>query len=184
VVGVGPWSYEKFPNIPKRARDWEKEVEAFYSAMEKPVRHAESIGITITLKPHTGITATAKASLEVVKRIVSDRLKICWDAGNVSYYEGIHPDPDLPDVAPHVKAVCVKDHLGLRGDGNFPPPGEGQVDHDLMFRTLYGAGFGGPVAVERVDGRDDAVKMDPQVIDLRIAAARRFLVPLLEKYAA
>jgi sugar phosphate isomerase/epimerase len=184
VVAVGPWYFDKFPNIPKRAREWEKEVAAFYAAMERPIRHAESVGVTIALKPHTGITATARTSLDVLKRLVSDRLKICWDAGNVSYYEGIHPDPDLPDLAPHVRAVCVKDHRGLRGDADFPTPGEGQVDHELMFRTLFGAGFHGPIAVERVDGRDNAMKMEAEIIDQRIAKARQFIAPLLEKCAA
>jgi len=182
VVGIGPWYYDRFPAVPKRARDWEKECGEFYPALEKAVRHAESAGVTITLKPHTGITATAKACLEVLRRIVSDRLKICWDAGNVSYYEGIGPDPDLPDLAPHVKAVCIKDHRGGRADGDFPVPGTGQVDHDLMFRVLFGGGFRGPLAVERVDGREDAAKMDPDEIDRRIAAARSFLLPLLEKH--
>jgi sugar phosphate isomerase/epimerase len=183
VVGVGPWYYAKFPNVPKRARDWEQECAEYYALLERAVKHAETVGVTITLKPHTGITATAKACLEVVKRIVSERLKICWDAGNVSFYEGIHPDPDLPDLAPHVKAVCIKDHLGGRAEANFPVPGTGQIDHDLMFRILFGAGFRGPLAVERVDGKEDAAKMAPEVIDERIAAARRFLEPLLEKNA-
>jgi len=180
VVGIGPWYYTRFPNVPKRARDWDQECALYYRALEQAVRHAESLGVTITLKPHTGITATAKACLEVVKRIVSERLKICWDAGNVFFYEGIHPDPDLPDLAPHVKAVCIKDHLGGRAEANFPTPGTGQVDHELMFRILFGGGFNGPVAVERVDGREDAAKMDPLVIDQRIAAARRFLVRVIE----
>ena len=183
VVSIGPWYYTRYPNVPKRARDWDKECEAFYEALEKAVRHAESVGVTITLKPHTGITATAKACLEVVKRVVSERLKICWDAGNVSVYEGIHPDPDLPDLAPHVKAVCIKDHLGGRAERNFPVPGTGQIDHELMFRILFGAGFSGPIAVERVDGREDATQMAAEEIDKRIAAARRFLVPILEKFA-
>lgn len=183
VVGVGPWYYTRFPNVPKRARDWEVEVNAFYKEQEKAVRHAESVGVTITLKPHTGITATAKDCLQVVKRIVSERFKICWDAGNVSFYEGIYPDPDLPDLAPHVKSVCIKDHLGSRAQANFPVPGEGQIDHELMFRILFGAGFDGPIAVERVDGRDDAMKMPAEVIDERIAAARRFLLPILETRA-
>jgi len=180
VVGIGPWYYTQFPNVPKRARDWEQECAIYYKALEQAVRHAESIGVTITLKPHTGITATARACLEVVKRIISERLKICWDAGNVSFYEGIHPDPDLPDLAPHVKSVCIKDHLGGRAEANFPTPGTGQVDHELMFRILLAAGFNGPVAVERVDGREDAAKMDPLVIDQRIAAARKFLVRVIE----
>jgi len=180
VVGIGPWYYAKFPNLPKRARDWEQECAVFYNALEQAVRHAESIGVTITLKPHTGITATAKACLEVLRRIESDALKICWDAGNVSYYEGIHPDPDLPDLAPHVRAVCIKDHLGGRAEANFPTPGDGQIDHALLFRILFGAGLRGPIAVERVDGREDAAKMDPAIVDQRIEAARRFLVRMIE----
>jgi sugar phosphate isomerase/epimerase len=184
VVGIGPWYFQKFPNIPKRARDWQREVDAFYPALERAVRHAETTGVTIALKPHTGITAHAAACLQVVARVVSDRLKICWDAGNVSFYEGIWPDPDLPDLAPHVKAVCIKDHLGGRGAHNFPVPGQGQIDHDQMFRALFAGGFSGPLALERVDGTDRAASMPPELIDERIAAARRYLEPLLEKTAA
>ena len=181
VVGAGPWYYAKFPSVPKRARDWEKECDEFYAALEQGVRHAESIGVTITLKPHTGITATAAACLKVVKRIVSERFKICWDAGNVSFYEGIHPDPDLPDLAPFVKAVCIKDHQGGRAEADFPVPGSGQIDHALMFRTLFAGGFRGPLAVERVDGKGGPVTAE--ILDQRIAQAYNFLAPLLEKTA-
>jgi sugar phosphate isomerase/epimerase len=45
--------------------------------------------------------------------------------------------------------VCIKDHLGLRGDENFPVPGQGQIDHEQLFQTLFSAGFGGPLALER-----------------------------------
>jgi sugar phosphate isomerase/epimerase len=180
MVGGGPWYYQRFPNLPKRDADWQQDVSRFYAGLEKAVRHAESIHVTITLKPHTGITARAKDCMQVVKRVVSPNCKIAWDAGNVSFYEGIHPDPDLPDLAPQVRAVCLKDHLGLRGEENFPPPGQGQVDHELMFRTLFSAGFNGPMAIERVDGRDRG-KVAPDVVDERITAANRFLVPLLDR---
>jgi sugar phosphate isomerase/epimerase len=183
MVGAGPWYYTKFPNIPKRELDWVQEVDRFYAGLEKAVRHAESVGVTIALKPHTGITARAKDCMQVVKRIVSPRLKISWDAGNVSYYEGVHPDPDLPDLAPHIHAVCIKDHLGLRGDGNFPVPGQGQVDHELMFRTLFSAGFKGPMAIERLDGRHGR-GLSPEVVDERLAAANQYLVPLLDRLTA
>jgi sugar phosphate isomerase/epimerase len=184
MVGGGPWYFQRFPNLPKRAADWEQEVARFYAGLEKAVRHAEAVHVTIALKPHTGITATAKACMEVVKRIVSERLQICWDAGNVSFYEGIYPDPDLPDLAPRVKAVCIKDHLGLRGDANFPVPGQGQVDHELMFRTLFSAGFNGPMAVERVDGRGGKEKMTPEGLDDRLSAAYKYLVSVLDRVAA
>ena len=183
VVGTGPWYWKKWPNLPPRATEWEQTCNTFYPILEKAVKHAQEVGVTITLKPHTGITATAKACMEVLKRLPSPNLKICWDAGNVSFYEGIYPDPDLPDLAPNVKSVCVKDHLGGRAVANFPTPGSGQIDHDLMFRTLFGAGFNGPIALERADGTDNAAKMTVEVIDERIAAARKFLVPILDKYA-
>jgi sugar phosphate isomerase/epimerase len=115
-----------------------------------------------------------------VQRLKSPYLKVAWDAGNVSFYEGIYPDPDLPDLAPEVKAVCIKDHLGLRGDANFPVPGQGQIDHEQMFRTLFAAGFNGPLAIERVDGRSEK-KLTPEVVDERLAAAHRHLVPILDR---
>lgn len=180
MVGAGPWYYTKFPNLPKRERDWVPQISRFYNGLERAVRHAESIGVTIALKPHTGMTARGRDCMQVVKRIVSPRLKIAWDAGNVSFYEGVYPDPDLPDLAPEVKAVCIKDHLGLRGDENFPIPGQGQVDHELMFRTLFAAGFNGPMQIERLDGRDRG-RLAPEIIDERLTAANHYLVPLLDR---
>ena len=114
MVGAGPWYYTKFPNLPKRELDWQEEVSRFYAGLEKALRHAESVRVTIALKPHTGITARGRDCIQLLKRIQSPWLKIAWDAGNISFYEGIYPDPDLPDVAPQVSAVCIKDHLGLR----------------------------------------------------------------------
>jgi len=183
LVGIGPWYFRQFPDEPRPAAEWEQECNAFYKGLEQVIPHAEQLGITITLKPHTGITATAKACLQVVKRIVSDNLKICWDAGNVSYLEGICPDPDFPALAPHVRAVCIKDHRGPRANADFPVPGQGNVDHDLMFKILFGAGFHGPLSLERVDGTMNAMKMDAELIDQRIREAYAFLQPLLEKQA-
>lgn len=179
MVGGGPWYYQKFPTVPKRNSEWEQEVARFYSAMEKAVKHAESVGVTIALKPHTGITARAKDCMDVAKRISSERFKICWDAGNVSFYEGIYPDPDLADLAPTVRAVCIKDHLGGRAENNFPVPGAGQIDHEAMFRTLFAAGFNGPLSIELLNGRDRSPA--PEVVDERTAAANRYLTGILDR---
>ncbi len=180
-VGVGPWYFKKFPDQPRPADEWAAACEAWYKGLEQVVPYAEQLGITITLKPHTGITATAAACLKIVRRVVSERLKICWDAGNVSYYEGVRPDPDLPALAPHVRAVCIKDHRGPRANPDFPVPGEGNVDHEAMFKILFGAGFRGPLSVERVDGTMNAMQMEAELIDRRIAQAHAFLAPLLKK---
>jgi sugar phosphate isomerase/epimerase len=180
MVGGGPWFFEKFPNLPKRNAVWQKEVADFYNGLEKAVKHAEDVKVTIALKPHTGITATARACAEVVRRVVSPRLRICWDAGNVSFYEGYYPDPDLADIAGNVSAVCIKDHLGGRAAANFPVPGQGQIDHPAMFQTLFAAGFEGPMAVEKVEGQESG-KLTPDALEERLAAAFQYLAPLLDR---
>lgn len=185
MVGAGPWYYSKFPMLPKREKDWQQEVSRFYSGFEKALRHAESIRVTVSLKPHTGITARGRECLEVLKRFRSEYFKIAWDAGNISYYEGIYPDPDLADVAPRVSAVCLKDHKGLRGVNDFPVMGQGNVDHRQMFSTLLAAGFQGPLSIERVDGTDGGMNKVPvEEIDRRLKAAREYLVPLLDELTA
>ena len=182
-IGAGPWYYTKWPNIPMRDRDWQPLCDRYLAAMEKCVRHAETVKVIVAMKPHTGLTANAKTCMKLVQRLVSPSFQICWDAGNVSFYEGIWPDPDLPDLMPHVKGVCLKDHKGLRGEANFPTPGQGQIDHEGMFRTLFAGGFNGPLALERVDGTDRAAQMTAEVIDQRIEGAYQYLAPLLEKTA-
>lgn len=179
VIGVGPSRFTKFPGIPKRMGDWQRECDQFYPMLERAVRRAEGLAMTIALKPHTGITATAAACLEVTRRFPSKHLKICWDAGNVSFYEGIRPDPDLPELVPQLSAVCLKDHRGPRGNPDFPIPGTGDIDHPAMFRILYQGGYSGPLYIERVDGTENAAAMAPAVIDERIRRAREILTPML-----
>lgn len=183
VIGTGPFRFTKFPGVPKRMGDWQRECELFYPMLERAVRRAEQLGMTIALKPHTGITATAAACLEVTRKIPSNHLKICWDAGNVSFYEGIRPDPDLPELVPQLRAVCLKDHRGLRGNPDFPVPGTGDIDHPEMFRILYQGGYSGPLYIERIDGTENASAMEPAVIDQRIRQARETLLPMLETAA-
>jgi len=60
--------------------------------------------------------------------------------------------------------------------------GQGQVDHELMFRALFSAGFNGPMAIERVDGRDGGMrKVSLEAVDERLTAAYKYLVPLLDR---
>jgi hypothetical protein len=62
-------------------------------------------------------------------------------------------------------------------------PDRGQVDHELMFRTLFAAGFSGPLALERVDGRGGKAKMTPEVLDERISDAHKYLTAVLDRTA-
>ena len=63
-------------------------------------------------------------------------------------------------------------------------PGQGQIDHEQLFRTLFGAGFNGPMAIERLDGRDTTAKLTPEVVGERLAAAYRHLTSVLDRVTA
>ena len=69
--------------------------------------------------------------------------------------------------------------------GHFPVPGTGNIDHEQMFRTLFSAGFNGPMSIERVDAADGGMnKVPPAVVEERLTAAYKYLVPLLDRLTA
>ena len=113
--------------------------------------------MTIAYKPHTGLTATAKECRELVDRADSPAVTISYDPGNVSFYEGVDPAGDLPVIADSVSSICVKDHVGARGNADFPNPGGGDVDWRAIVAALDAAGFEGPATVEKLvgDGIDE-----------------------------
>jgi sugar phosphate isomerase/epimerase len=74
-----------------------------------------------------------------------------------------------------VKALCLKDHHGPRANPNFPVPGEGAVDHQLLFSRLKEGGFSGPMVLERVDGTMKNAEMPLDLVVERITRARRHM---------
>jgi sugar phosphate isomerase/epimerase len=139
---------------------WFLRVEAWLRMMVPALRRAERRGVTIVLKPHGGIAGTAEDLALLIERLNSPAVRVCYDPGNVSYYEGVRPEPDLPGVVDLVRAVCIKDHRGGRAVVDFPVPGEGQIDHAAIFRTLLAGGFDGPCLIERIDGLNSAEETD------------------------
>lgn len=140
--------------------------------MRRVCVRAANAGVSIVVKPHTGNTATAVECRATLETVNHPALSICYDAGNVHFYEGVDPTADLPLIADRVRALCLKDHRGARFEVNFPPPGEGCIDHPTLFGILAAAGFAGPMLIERVDGTDDAAKMEFQEIVRRLARSR------------
>ena len=123
--------------------------------MPEAAKHAERVGVTISFKPHCGLTASSKELLEIVRRVPSSRVRVSYDGGNVSFYEGLDPAEDIKPVAAHCCSLIVKDHIGgkgVGGPGAFPNVGDGKVDHKSMMRTLHSHGFKGPVSIEKLVG--------------------------------
>jgi sugar phosphate isomerase/epimerase len=178
----GPWYYTKWPTEIKAPDVWQRECDEFYGSMDRILPHAESLGIVICVKPHTGLVAHSGRVREVLARLKSPALRICWDAGNVSFYEGICPDLGLDKIAPSVRCLCLKDHKGLRANPVFPPLGEGNVDHDELFAVLAKGGFNDPMMIERLGLREGESNVTAEQFDARGAQAIAFLTPLLKKH--
>ncbi|HTL51759.1 MAG TPA: sugar phosphate isomerase/epimerase family protein [Planctomycetota bacterium] len=181
LVGLGPWYYKKWPTEIQPPEAWRETCERYYKLLDEFRPAVEKAGLTICIKPHTGICAHSGLVLPTMKRLNAPCYQVCWDAGNVSFYEGISPDPGLEKVAQYVKAVCLKDHKGPRAHPVFPPLGEGNVDHDEYFRILARAGFNGVMMIERLGVREGETLTADQ-IDARGKDMQAFLTPLFEKH--
>lgn len=165
----------KFPGerpagVHPREMAWFTRVEAWFRMIMPAVRRAERRGVMILMKPHGGIAGTGEDLAQIVERIGSPAVRVIYDPGNVAYYEGIKPEPDLPAVADLVRAVCIKDHRGGMANVDFPTPGDGEIDHVAIFRTLHEAGFSGPCLIERIDGL-----ATPEETDRALARGREYL---------
>ncbi|MCU6712132.1 sugar phosphate isomerase/epimerase [Paenibacillus sp. J5C_2022] len=177
IISLGTWGYRRFPNEPLDADEQAAADDAFTAQLQLVAAEAERAGVTVTLKPHTGNTATASILRETLEAIGSPAVQASYDPGNVHYYEGIDPAADLAAIAEQTVSLIAKDHRGSRGHSDFPIPGKGDVDFDAIFRNLHATGFAGQVVVERIDGTDSS--LDADEIDRRLAEARRALIQLM-----
>lgn len=152
LVMWGPWPYRQSLTVRRPRADVMASYEEWLGAMPALAAHAATQGVTIALKPHTGLTATSWELQDTLARINSPAVRACYDGGNVHYYEGLAPEEDVKEIAAMTAALCVKDHRGPRGHDAFPTPGDGEVDHRSIIKTLRAAGFNGPCMVEMVGG--------------------------------
>lgn len=179
VLGMGTWSFRDPHDLlggKKSPLHQEQEAERWVAAMRPVCDEAAVLGVNIVIKPHTGNTATALECRQLVQTVHHPALSICYDAGNVHFYEGVEPHADLPIAADYVRAMCLKDHLGPRFHLDFPPPGEGVVNHVALFEILKKSNFHGPMIIERVDGSHDAGHMAYHDIVARLKRAREHML--------
>jgi sugar phosphate isomerase/epimerase len=173
IVAAAAWGYKQWPDVRLTPEELAAASAPYYAACRELAPLAQQAGVIILLKPHTGSTATSKECLETMAAIAHPAVQICYDAGNVHFYEGLAPEDDVVPILPYVKALCLKDHQGPRANANFPVPGEGAVDHRLLFSRLKEGGFSGPMVLERVDGTMKKAEMPLELVVERITRARR-----------
>ena len=175
ALAWGPWEYEVWPGKKHGLETWTALCDEWFAAMEPVARHAESVDMMVGIKPHTGVSAYGNVLRQTIARIGSSHVRVCYDGGNVSFYEGLDPVLDIKDCADLVMGICVKDHSGLRADPVFPVPGAGEVDHKAMLEALKPYGFAGPVVVERFEGMFKKAEMIPELVDALAAQSFQYL---------
>jgi sugar phosphate isomerase/epimerase len=184
IIAAGAGGYKRFPDVKLTPEELAAASAPYYDAYRELAPLAQQAGVTILLKPHTGSTATSKECLETMQAIAHPAVQICYDAGNVHFYEGLAPEDDVVPILPYVKALCLKDHQGPRANPNFPVPGEGAVEHRLLFSRLKEGGFNGPMVLERVDGATKKAEMPREMVVERITRARRHMEAALASVGA
>ena len=176
LVCWGPYEYpaDGFPDSPKSGPAWQAEVDGFYAAFEPGVRAAEDAGVLLLPKPHTGVGKHGAALRELHDRFSSSAVGVCYDTGNVHYYEGLDPVEDIEPVAGLCRQLIMKDHVGPRGAPVFRTPGDGDIDHQAVLAKLAAAGFDGTLTNERVD------VSGAEAIDVELGRARRHMLAVAE----
>lgn len=178
VLSVGTSNYRKFPDGMLTEEKMIPINQKFADHFRMIADHAADLGLILSLKPHTGNTATAKTIMETLKQIDRPNVGGSYDPGNVQYYEGVNAGEDFPQMAARTHSLLIKDHRGGRAQKDFPVPGEGDVDFSKIFSALKQADFTGNVVVERVStGFSEA----PEIIDEKMIATRKNLEKLLKQ---
>lgn len=177
LLTVGVSSYRRFPAEPVPDSEMAKRHHDFVERYRQHGEEAERRGLVVSIKPHTGNTATAQTVVDTLTDIGSPAVRGCYDAGNVRFYEGIDPAQDFPAMLQHTVSFIAKDHAGARAEANFPVPGEGECDFADMFAQLRRVDFSGPVIIERLDGTGAELSGDE--IDQRVARSHRNVTQLL-----
>jgi L-ribulose-5-phosphate 3-epimerase len=154
-------------------------LEPFYARLATLLDYFHRRGVRLGLESHAGLTETARASLELCRRMQSPALGINYDAANVRFYTGQDPVADLEscdvDLAEHLIHVHIKDHGGGRGEWNFPPLGEGNVDFEGLARAFRRLGYAGPYSLEIEFLGPDSTDPTPEIIDDGVARSYQFM---------
>ena len=150
----------------------------FLELMEEAAEYAKSKGIVVMMKPHGGVTATARGLVALMQRISSDNLKVFYDPGNVLFYTGERPEDDFEALAPYVAGMSIKDETGGVQGSVDVTPGDGDVDFRALFTILRDHDFDGPCMIEQL-GEGTVEQVHHEAV-----RARRYLHDLLDELGA
>ena len=140
-------------------------------------KNAREHGVLIVIKQHGGITANGAQTMEVVREIGDDGVKVNYDSGNVMDY--LHVDPatiaaDIQACASEVRSFCIKDHRRFPKDED-SGPGLGEIDHYRLLAPVAFTGRPLPLCCENIFAPVLPRPTTPEGVDVMARRAREFL---------
>jgi sugar phosphate isomerase/epimerase len=162
-----------FGSTKKENSDRKKWIEHFKTL--GPI--ARDQGVLLVLKQHGGLTADGALTVEIIRDVADDGLKVNYDSGNVMDY--LHVDPaavqaDFEKCAGEVRSFCIKDHRRVPKDQDCGP-GLGEIDHYRLLAPVAFTGRSMPLCCENISAPVLAQPADPAGIDALARRAREFL---------
>jgi sugar phosphate isomerase/epimerase len=132
----------------------EEFYEIYPKVMRQAAEHAASLGVGISLKPHGGISLTARELVDLCGVVDHPSFLISYDPGNIIYYTKgeVRPESEVGEVASLTSTAIIKDCV-IHGDGRPDvnvTAGDGLVEFDTVLSGLIKGGFNGPLYVECV----------------------------------
>lgn len=145
----------------------------FVERVRRAGDRAGELGMNICLETHGGFTGDTDTCLHAMDAISHPHVKLAYDPANFLFYEGKLPEDRLDQLVPHIGHTHLKDHLGAKGNPDFPLIGHGQTNYDVILPTLWKLGYRGAYTLERAPGEDNAARA------AALAEAYQFLTRML-----
>jgi sugar phosphate isomerase/epimerase len=162
----------------------ELETREDYDTFYKYIRFVEDYcsrkGVRIALETHGSIIG--KELRPIMEKLNSKWIGINYDTANVRYYRNVQAEDDIENVIDWIFNIHMKDHIGGKGDYNFPAVGDGEVHFHQIFRILKKHDWKGPVSAEIEYEGPDAPKRPPDRIDIDVKRSYDYTTRLLERY--
>jgi sugar phosphate isomerase/epimerase len=162
----------------------ELETAEDYDTFYKYIRFVEDYcsrkGVRIALETHGSMTG--KKFRPIMEKLNSKWVGINYDTANPRYYQNIQAEDDIENVIDWIFNIHMKDHIGEKGDFNFPAVGDGEVHFHQIFRILKKHDWKGPVSAEIEYEGPDAPKRPPDRIDIDVKRSYDYTTRLLERY--
>jgi len=157
-----------------------EDYEAFYSCAGIVEDCCRDKGVKMALETHGSFIG--KELRPIMEKLRSKWIGVNYDTANPRYYHNVQAEDDIEKVIDWILNIHMKDHIGGKGDFNFPAVGDGEVHFHKIFRILKKHNWKGPVSAEIEYEGPHAPKRPPTAIDKDVQRSYDYATRLVQRY--